>query len=448
MRYALALLFLAACSSSSHEDDYRDLQSRASKHPAWTPSPEGSSSELEAKLFRLLEPEKPLDLARGAGFEELVRLALARNPELRAAVKRLEVAIEQVPQDASAPEPEIRLALTIEEFFESLASFMIELMQPVIFPGKLEAKARVALERAWEEWEKLQERTLQIRADVATAYAEIHSLDHALRIAEENRKLVEQLEIVARTRFEARQVPQQDVLKVRVRALEIENEIIRMTRERREAEAMLNMLLGRPDMAPIGTATVPDTTEEPAAVAHLLEFALQRRPEVAAATHAMRRAIAMLRMAELEIWPDVVPGAEYERMRGGDWTLEPSLTIPLPFLRPGRLEAIRAQARAMLGETWHMYEAARVEIARQVAAAHARVRETRASVELYREKLRPQAKQTYEAALAGYRSGEVDFLTSIDALIEYQKIEEQYYRLLGDHLAARETLRRAIGGTP
>lgn len=443
MRYAL-LLLLVGC--ASYEAEYEELKSRASKHPAWTPSPEGSSSELESKLLRLLEPEKPLDLSSGAELEDLVRLALARNPDLRAALKRFEAALEQVPQAASAPDPELRLAITVEEFFEKLASFMVELMMPLIFPGKLDAAARVALETAWEAWERVQERTLEVRAQVAIAYAELHAMDHALRIAGENRKLVEQLEIVARTKFEARQVPQQDVLKVRVRSLQIENDILRMTRERREAEAMLNMLLGRPDMAPIGPAKVPETIDEPGSFASLLERALQQRPEVAAATHGLKRSLGMLRMAELDLWPDFAPGVEYERMRGGDWTLEPSLTIPLTFLRPGRRAAARAQARAMLGESWHMYEAARVEIARQVAAAHARVVETRASVELYRDRLRPQAKQTYEAALAGYRSGEVDFLTSIDALLEYQMIEEQYYRLLGDQLAARETLRRAVGG--
>jgi len=442
MRTFPVLLLIAGCSYGGYRDETDALTKRAREHSAWTPSPEGSSSELERRLLALGDavppPPKP-------GLEDYVRAALTRNPGLRAAVKRLEAAIERVPQAASAPEPELEIAFRFEDFFKNLLSFMVQLMQPVLFPGKLEARARMAVADAWEEWEMLQEKALAIRAEVAMAVAELFALDHALRIAGENRTLIEQLESVARTRYEARQVPQQDVLKVRLRALALENSVIRMTRERREAETRLNALLGRPDMSPVATPPAPPEPADPEALDALFARALERRPELAAMTHRLRGSLARLSMAALEAWPDVVPGVEVERMRGGDWEVEPKLTVPLPLLRTGRVAAARAEARALLGEAWHRYEGARVEVARQVAAAHARVIETRASIQLYRDKLRPQAKQTYEAALAGYRAGEVDFLTSVDALIEFQDVEEQYHRLLGDHLAAREALRRAVG---
>jgi outer membrane protein, heavy metal efflux system len=158
--------------------------------------------------------------------------------------------------------------------------------------------------------------------------------------------------------------------------------------------------------------------------------------------------LARVDAAGLEAWPDALVGAEVERFRGGEYTVMPRVRVSLPFLRPGRTAAMKEEARALLGEAWHRYEAAGVEIARQVAAAHARVRGARASIALYADRLRPQARQTFEAAMAGYRSGEVDFLTTVDALLEFQAVEEQHHRLLGDGLAAREALRRAAGDVP
>ncbi len=444
MRYAF-LFLLAGCSSGAWEKEVDDLKSKASKSPAWTASPAGSAAEIETRLLRLLEPEPHPDFSVRPALEDLVRHALARNPELRARVKRLEAALEQVPQAASAPDPELELALTLEDFVQTFGKFMIGLMQPILFPGKLDAAARAALERAWEEWGGLLESMLEVRAQVARDYADLYAIDHARRIAGENLKLLEQLETVARTRFEARQVPQQDVLKVRLRALETENDLIRLTRDRTEAETRLNALLGRRDPARIGDAVVAEEPAESAPLPNLVTVSLERRPQTAARTHALRRALAELRLAELDSWPDPAPGIEYEVTNGGKHSLTPKLTLPLPFVRSARRAAARAQMRALLGETWHRYEGARIEIVREVASAHARVRSTRDSTILYRDKLRPQSRQTYEAALAGYRAGEVDFLTAVDALLEQRKIEEQYYRLVADHFAAREELRRAVG---
>ncbi len=447
----ICLLYSVSCllgCSASYRDDYDSLKQRAAGHSAWTSSPSGSAGELEAKLLTLRDAEASPDFTKEAALEDLVRLTLARNPELRAAVKRLEAAIEKIPQAASARDPEIELAFSFEDFFRRLMSQMIELMQPLLFPGKLDAAARKSIEEASREWQMLQERALDLRASVARDYADIHALDHALRIAGDNRKLIEQLETVARARYEARQTPQQDVLKVRLRAYALENDILRMTRERRETEARLNAMIGRRAMMPIGATRVPDAPAEPEALEALFARALERRPEVAATTHGLRASLAALRMAELESWPDGVLKLDVERFRGGSYEVTPKIAVPLTMLRPARREAAEAEARAMLGESWHRYEGARVEIARQVAAAHARVVETRASIQLYTEKLRPQAKQTHESALAGYRAGEVDFLTAVDALIEFQAVEEQFHRLLGDHLAAREALRHATGEHP
>lgn len=445
MRYTFVLL-LAGCSYAGHEKETGELRSRASQSAAWTPSPEGPASALESRLLRLLEAAPFPDLSREASFEDLVRCALARNPELRAQVKRLEAAIEQVPQAASPPDPELELELTLDDFVESFGKFMLGLMQPLLFPGKLEAAAKQALARAWAEWARLREMVLRIRADVAREGAEIHALDHALRIDRENLKLLGQLETVARTRFEAREASQWDVLRVQLRSLEAQNEIVRRTRERREAEIRLNALLGRRDLAAIGPIGLPEPAGEPAALPALASAALERRPEVAFWTHGLRAALEGLRLAELDFGPDFTPGVEYEVANGGRHSLMPKIAFPLPFVRLARRRAALAQARAMLGQAWHEYEAARVTVVREVAAAHARAVAARESLLLYRDKLRPQVKLTYEAALADYRAGRLDFLTVVDASIEQQRIQEEVFRLEADYFVAREDLRRALGG--
>jgi cobalt-zinc-cadmium efflux system outer membrane protein len=447
MKRALLFLLLGGCSYSGYRPDYDALQDRLRKDPAFVESPRGSSAEIEGRLLSLFGPEPAPALAQGAELENLVPVALARNPDLRATLKRLEAAIEAIPQAAGAPDPELDVE-AMRDLFENMFEWTVKLMQMLLFPGKLEAQARMAIEMAAEVSERAREQALHTRLMLAEAAARLYEADQALRIVREIRAPLEQLAAAARARYEAGEVPQQDVLRARVRTLQLERQEIELVRRRRETEAGIRSLLGMREAAPVGPISFPAEVADPEPLDPLLNRAFERRPEAAAMTHAMRQALAGLRMAELEWWPDATLMAGTERRPGRGDSAMVGLAIHLSFLRPGKRAAAERQARAVLGEMWHRYEASLNEIAREVSAAHARAVETARSLALFRERLAPEARRTYEAALAGYRAGRVDFEAAVDALVMWQEVRMELERLVADHSMAREALRRSVGEKP
>jgi len=450
MKWCVFFAALAGCSYGGYQPDYDSLKERLHKDPAFLQGPHGSSSELANRLSSLFEREPSPDLTGSVPLEDLVRFALAKNPELRAALKRLEAAIEAVPQAASAPAPELEIgAMTdLHDLFENILEWTVKVMQELLFPGKLRAQTHFALENAAEVSEQTRELALQLRLDVALRAGRLHETDHALRIVRESRKLVDQLALVARARYEAGQVPEQDVLKIRVQALQLERRDIELARRRRESEAELNALLGRRDLSAFGSAAFDESIAEPAALDGLLARAFQHRPDVAAMTHRLRRELEGVRLAELEWWPDLSPSVMADLRPGRDDDFAIGLSMHLSFLRPAKRAAAERQSRAALGEAAHMFEARLNEIARDVAAGHARAVETARSATLFRERLVPEARKTYESALASYRAGAVDFDTVIGSLMTALDTEIELHRLVADHLVARESLRRAVGEKP
>jgi cobalt-zinc-cadmium efflux system outer membrane protein len=435
MRYTL-FLFLAGCSWSGHAPETDALREQARNNPAWTPSPTESGFP---------EIEKLPDLSEKMSFHALVELALHRNSKLRAAVKRFEAAIEQVPQNASAPDPYLELEGSIRDFFRHLVRTLVGIGQTLLSPGKLEEKARIALEIARETGENLNAKILDTRLRIASAYGTLFALIQALRITQENQVLLDELEKAARVRYEANQVPEQDILKVHLQKEELRLRLAHLTRKRKETEAILGELINAPPETVLGTVFLPEKAGEIPDLTELIREALEQRPETAAVTHRLRQSEAGTELAKMEYWPDISGRVRSSFQPNGPDTWLPYIRIPLPFLRTAKRTSAMAQARALLGESWHLYQATRAKIIRELIQAHARVEEHALSLVLLQKKMKPLAKQNYEAALSGYRAGELNFLTAIDALIAWQKIEEEYFQRVACYFIATEELRKAAG---
>ena len=65
--------------------------------------------------------------------------------------------------------------------------------------------------------------------------------------------------------------------------------------------------------------------------------------------------------------------------------------------------------------------------------------------DLYREALLPQARATFESAIASYRTGRVDFQTVLSASVEQLSMNEEYYRAIIDREIAIAHIEQMIG---
>ena len=64
---------------------------------------------------------------------------------------------------------------------------------------------------------------------------------------------------------------------------------------------------------------------------------------------------------------------------------------------------------------------------------------------IYRDGLLPQAEQSFQAAVAAYQTGGVNFMTLLDAQRTIRDVRMGYYKALVDYEQSRADLERAVG---
>ncbi|MDH3584347.1 MAG: hypothetical protein OER86_09045, partial [Phycisphaerae bacterium] len=87
-----------------------------------------------------------VDLAADGGLDQLLHLALGRNPDIRAARQKVARLAERVPQVTSLEDPVLQVA-PFGEMAETAAGqvgVMSGLSQRIPTPGKLQARGRIA----------------------------------------------------------------------------------------------------------------------------------------------------------------------------------------------------------------------------------------------------------------------------------------------------------------
>jgi outer membrane protein TolC len=89
--------------------------------------------------------------------------------------------------------------------------------------------------------------------------------------------------------------------------------------------------------------------------------------------------------------------------------------------------------------------AQRNRVAFAVQDAWLKVEAQQKLVELFRDVIIPQAKQTVDASASGYRAGSVDFLTLVDNWRKLLNFDLMYHRALADMEQAVADLERAVG---
>jgi outer membrane protein TolC len=75
----------------------------------------------------------------------------------------------------------------------------------------------------------------------------------------------------------------------------------------------------------------------------------------------------------------------------------------------------------------------------------AQMERRRKLAELYKTGILPQARQSLESAVIGYRVNKVDFLTLLDSRVTLFQYEREYYDSIADYQVKRAQLEALVG---
>lgn len=380
----------------------------------------------------------------GGSVEALLAYARQQSPDLRALRLEADAARERAAASGALPDPTLRVEERGIAADMGVRSTKTTVIQPLPWWGKrdlrreaAEADAEAAAAGSDAGW-------LELASRIKAAYANDQALARQLAENREIAGLLDRLEAISRNRYAHGLAPQQDAIRARVERTALQAETVQMENERHHAQVRINGLLARPTHADL--AEPEGQRSLPAALDHAaLEERLRARNPTLFADEARLRAAERNRDgAYRNRYPDVALGVSpiQTGSRVSEWEVMLELNIPL------QQDARRSQER----EAERMLEAAR---ARRDASANRLLAELAENVSAYesaqrvetltRDELLPQAELTFQAALAGYENGKVDFATLLDAQRQIRKAKQDVIKAQAEQQVRLAEIEKLVG---
>ncbi|MBL4688119.1 MAG: TolC family protein [Nannocystaceae bacterium] len=395
-----------------------------------------------------------LTFSEDTGSEAYVQIALKRSPAIRAAAFKVDRLTERIPQATSLDDPMLSVVPIGEmaETAEGQVGLMSRVSQKLPYPGKLDAKGRIAQQAVAMAVQELNDTRLRIVADTRRAYWSYYFTTRGIEVVQKDRDLIRQFRDVAEAKYKAGTATQQDVLRASVELSNLDNELLTLRQRQTTAVAMLNRLLDRPINAPLPEPRTIELKRISLQLDKLLADAAIYNPRLKKIHERIQMSREQLQLARLGRRPDLTVSLSYNAVdssgtapsaTGEDqWWLGFGINLPI---WAAKLDAAEQEAlKGMFQGIAELTDESNA-IAFRIQDALVKVETQQRQVILFRDVIIPQARQTVEASDSGYRAGKTDFLTLVDnwrKLLDFQLL---YHRSLAQLEKDFADLQRVVG---
>jgi len=368
-----------------------------------------------------------------------IRLALDQ-PAARAAAHEVAASEALVEQADRLPNPE--LSYLREGQQAGTRTTTVQINQPVELGGKRRARVAVAQEAAGLAHIAWQARRQDIRADVMTAWHDVHIAAHRREVAQALTDLARRTVDVAGKRVAAGKISPIDETRARLAAVDAATALTQATGALTIARTRLGALVGQPaDTLVLAADSAPLPDVEPLA-------ALLARAGV---TTGIRRARGQLaaRQAQAEAEraarvPDVTLSLGTQRDdQAGRRQAVVGLSVPLPLFNRNE-DALRAALRRT-DQAGDELAAAQASTAAALTAAHTRYATARNEAALLSQEVVPNARAAYEQTLKGFEYGKFSFLDVLDAQRTWFQAQTRQWDSLENAWRAYADIERLAG---
>lgn len=384
--------------------------------------------------------------------DEIERMALADNPEIRVAARRLAVVEAHLPaagalDDASVMYRGWQVPLR-QPWNYNAAQSMFMFSQTFPGRGKRDLRTSVAQSDVAEAKAALEAVQLDIRIRVRKAFYDLLRAEDGLRIHDQHVDIARQAVEAARIKYAVGKVPQHDILKAQVSLTRLMEHLIHFDQDAEVARTRLATLLGRDPGAPINVRGDYGVSTVLPSAATLQELALRSRPDLLQAQVVADKSRKEQALAQKSYSPDFTVSAGYMLMPSGsefrnNYMVEGS--INLPWLNRRRHDAEIAEAKAKVSEQDAELAAMRNIAFGQIREALVQAQAAQRLAKVYHESLQPQAEATLHSTLIAYENDRTEFLDLIDSQMTVIDLDLAYFQALADLEARMADLEMAVG---
>lgn len=403
-------------------------------------APNGIAAEIETSAGQ--RPAERKVNANVLKLDDLMFELLRANPDLQAARKRFEAALTRPRQQSALPDPKVTFGWNSNGSplpgyglgTEPTSNIGFQISQEFPYPGKRTLREAMARKESESEAQSFRELQLNLVAQLKSTFHDLRFSHESIDLLNRNLEVLRRLAEVAELRYSLGKGVQQDLIKSQIEISILEKKLILEEQRKSSLEAALNALLNRPPAFELGRP------EPVAAVPNLLDMkALALKAEQASPLLRSQQSVVDgrhfgVQMARKEYYPDFdVMSGYYNMGRMKDmWEFRLQLNVPIYFWRKQRYELEESTLR--LVEAQKAYRAAQQSIQLRLREQYLAAESARKLMELYSQRIVPQARLALESSLASYESGALDFLSVLSNFNTILDYEMNYYEQRADYL--------------
>jgi outer membrane protein TolC len=416
---------------------------------AQAPTKTDGLAEIAALLGQHHEPEAS---SPALTLKEVERIALAENPEIAVAARRVAIAEAHVPAAGSLDDPIAMYrgwGVPLEKPWDyNAAQNMFSVSQTLPGAGKRGLRASVAESDVDVAKAQLEQVCLEVRVRVHKAFDDLLLAQDELRIHDQHVDIARQAIEAARIKYAVGKVSQQDILKAQVTLTGLAEHMIRFDRDADLARARLNTLLGRDPAAPLNVQGDYAVLVALPAAQTLEDQALQSRPDLVAAREAAERSHKEQALAKRAFLPDFTISAGYMLMQPSQnmrnaYMVEGSMN--LPWLNHRKHDAEIREATATATEQDAELAELRNSAFGQIQEVLVEARAAQQLAHMYHDQLRPQAETTLQASVIAYENDKTDFLDLLDSQMTVVDVDLDWFQAVADFDSRLADLELATG---
>jgi outer membrane protein TolC len=394
------------------------------------------------------------------GVDHYIQIALAQNPTISAAQRKVAAQNEVRPQVTSLDDPMLSDTLfpitdNAIQTAAGRAPNTIMLSQKFPWQGKLSARGKLADADTQMALRELAEARLAVTEDVRLAYYEVASSQRIIQITESSRDLLIDLLAFAEARFRTGG-SQQDVIRAQLEIDNLTNRLIKLRRSLAAAQADLAATMNASQDERPTALDNPPGISVPGELDRLYQTAAECRPELQKWLHAVVKAEHLEELACLDYYPDVTAGLSWQIVTDNN-AISPvansrdnvglTVGLNLPIWRD-KLDAGVREAQHRRMEMARRYDASRDETFRRIRRLIVQVRALDEQIKLYRREkngIIARGKQVLRISTTDYRVNKVDFQQIIDNWNNLLMFEIQAIQLESNLAQSLASLERVVG---
>ena len=382
-------------------------------------------------------------LAAPTQLNQLIKIAVDNNPQLKVQKLEWQRLIHQYKQATSLSDPSLVYSESISPIETRLGpqDRVLKLNQKLPYRGKLALKGEVVkkdIEIAKVNYDKA---SRDLTVSLKQAFYELVYLENAIKLATQNKQLLERVSNAATADYASNAAALNDVAKAQSQYAQVAYDVTLLEELRSTEKTRINTLLNR---APEFSFEINHQSRAPTAfkhdVANLYKWA-ESNEEITLADIAIQKSHVKSQLAAYANKPDFTLGASYSQIGSRDvpdlrdngkdaFSINFGMSIPL---NRGKNNAIKEQARLQNLQQIENKKTLQNQLRNAVKGTYFKLNNAYRQTVLYKNNLLPQANRAAQIAYTQYRENKGSIGQYLETQSTWLNFQLAYQRAVADY---------------